>query len=707
MHALVRRALGPRSTVPLRRSCRVIAGRRYPIRTGPFHSSAVLRQSQDDPPNTADSAAAKAEIESAATESQESNVSGSEVVDTEDVASDRAPRAKDATSSYGSAVRRAARHRRAKELPPVELPAWFLRDNVRLHDELGTKLDAVAMIQETKAISPEASAETTTAGSATSDATPEATPPSKLEVPPETEPANPHPRYQLHQSIWNEVLANVRSGLSLPASTHLDNFAAQKVHLVLQCPKDGGIYFLDSVVENAALATSADLIRLDAQDIAEIGGNYLGEGTEPTPYSIRWLAYQAQRNVAKQDSNEGEEMAEAEEEVEGEEDEGPQPARGFGVRLPSSSRMGALPVKAFVAPLEDFLKSVRLPTRMNALPSGSRSGGSAVISSRGSSQSSDQWEEMKVAGMASAILEAAEMKMLGLQAHHADPISSEQAQASDVSTANGSTSDQVEPQRPLIIQIRDLKEIQDTANGHVMLHVFLEQIRRRRRAGQATILIGTVSSAEFVPSISRSGFRNLQSEFEDGPARTIVVTPLRSATLDSVLAEDERRRIREINVRHVQDMLRHRIPASIHHSHVLSEADLRLDSSVEYSSGLEEFIWPFDRVHRVTSAVLGLIGPDEPLTAATISKALQLLDSSDETKFQWAIEEAQTQKTLDESSQAGRRAASSVSSVKSSEARMRQVRRNSNAHEKKLLNGVVNPGELTFYPALLARWHFC
>ncbi|KAI9884768.1 MAG: hypothetical protein M1823_003443 [Watsoniomyces obsoletus] len=722
MQALLRQtaSLSSRSRFTSCGSCRLIAGRRYPYRLRParFHTSPIIRQSQDDPapPGSVDKAevAEEGANETSTLPTTESEVSGNTE---EGGSSERTGKVKDLVGNYGSAMRRSARNRRPKELPPVEIPEWFLKHNVRLHDEVGQEGEQLkileAMIQPAAENLEEKTAKATTVAASipapkvpppaekteekvaetraeTSEESASITAPTVVER--DTDNASPDasPRYQLHENIWNEILANIRSGLALPTSHYANHFPAHKVHLVLQCPKDGGIYFLDAVVDKAAAAVGADLLRLDAQDLAESFGNYLGEGPDPSPYSLRSMAYEVHQLATKQDARDAEEAAEEEEEMEAAAEEEPQPTmRG----LPTTSKVTAVPIRAIFGTLEDLLKSGKLPvsnvTMGGAVP---RSGNSVSTISRTNSQSSEQWEDMKLSGMASAILDTIEMKM-----HPATTEAAASAETSETPTPETSTSTEPVPanailERPLIVQIRDFKEMQATANGGLVVRAILNQIRRRRKTGQAIVLVATVSSADFVPSLSRSGIRNLQSEWEDGPGRTIVVTPPRSTMSDNILSEDEKRRTREINMRHLQDMLLQRAPSSIKATTVLPQTDLRLDSSVEYSSGLEDSVWSFDRVHRVAVTALGLVKSGEELTPATISQALQLLDRSDETKFQWAVEEAQTQQAADAAEVATSRSTPAVTgSVANSEARLKKIRKNCNAHEKKLLAGVINP----------------
>jgi hypothetical protein len=242
------------------------------------------------------------------------------------------------------------------------------------------------------------------------------------------------------------------------------------------------------------------------------------------------------------------------------------------------------------------------------------------------------------------------------------------------------------------MMVRDYKEIQATGHGSKALQMLHDQVRARRKAGHQVVLIGTVSSADMMPSLSKGGIRSIQGEYEDGMARTIIVTPPRGAAYDGILAEDESRRMREINMRHLQDIIRRRTPDAAKTAGILSQSDLRLDSSLEFSSGLHESVWSFDRVHRVAVTAFGLMGSEDELTADTIEKALRMLDASDEVKFDWASEERQQQKSIEQPGAERPLASAPATAAKESEEKLKRIRKTCNAHEKKLLSGVINPG---------------
>ena len=664
-----------------KKCCRIIAGRRYPRSLRSFHVSAAVRQTPSNPINSTTSAWQSdggEPVDERPTHAAEAEVLGPDGASPEPSARD-----KERHNNYGSAARRSSRNRKPRDIPPINIPGRFMRHNVHVREEvgqlgesLGIYTDIVSgspksVLNDNDGLGPGSAEKDEDGGGSTSSQSPN--------------------RYQLHQAIWKEILASIRAGLSLPDPAHANSFPAKKVHIVLQCPKDGGIYFLDSVVGKAASVIDADLVRLDGQDIAEIGGDYLGEGPEPSPHSIRSLAYDAQQTVARQDSREMEDAVEEEEDPDELEDEPSATARGPGAQygVPMTSRFTAIPVASFTGTLDDLLKSGKALAG-HPFSNGLRAIGTHAQLHQNRKPLISPGDDAKLLSMAAAILEMVQVKLASTESGLGEPVPQVKVSAVEGDAAVTPTAQAHGSQRPLIVMIRDLKEIQSTPHGVAVLMRFHSLLRNRRMAGQRVLLVGTVSSADLMPSLSRSGFRNLQAEFEDGPARTIIVTPPRTSSQESVFREDERRRMREINMRHLQDMIRQRSSDPTKTLAILSQPDLRLDSSLEYSSGLEEYVWSFDRVHRVAVTAFGLMNPKDDLTPETIAEALRLLDSSDEIKFQWALEEKEQQQ---EPIPISSKASSAIRFGSGSEEKMKRVRKSCNAHERKLLGGVVIPGK--------------
>jgi hypothetical protein len=210
--------------------------------------------------------------------------------------------------------------RKAVSIPTPELPNWFVQRGVVLREDNqpGPRASSVGIYSEppeTAAESPppqggtgktvestlfkEETPETVVAAESTPVESPapekaipetnatESEPTAKTnvsesgtvqgsEMVPETVPETKE-RYHIHESVWNELTAYVRTGLLLPQDIFADGLAATKAHCLLHLPKDGGLYYLDAVAEKLAAEVGADLVRIDTQDVAEIAGDFLGD----------------------------------------------------------------------------------------------------------------------------------------------------------------------------------------------------------------------------------------------------------------------------------------------------------------------------------------------------------------------------------------------------------------------------------------------
>ncbi|KAI9804740.1 MAG: hypothetical protein M1825_001108 [Sarcosagium campestre] len=654
--------------------------------------SRIAFSDRDDPVNSADATRKDDERDAVHT-------SRSEPETTQEAAptSLSAQSAKDRNANYGSAARRSARNRKPKDVPRILFPDWFLKKNIRLDHLTRSAPQALDIYTDTTSV-PATTTQRDTNSSASNP------PPSSDEEEQSregpaadaqedqgnTRPLPPSPaRYHLHSSIWDEVLAAARAGLALPLPSYADSFPAFKTQLLLHCPKDGGTFFLSSLVERIRHNLGADLITVDAQDIAEIGGEYLGEGPYPSLTSIRSLGYNSREAIAKRDSREIEDEAEEDEEfVDDEDEEHPAPSQRNALHFPTLS-ISALPIGKLQGRLEEMRKSSPGLFSFISPPVG-RDVRSDRLSAASEGASPDSWEEIKLTSLVASIVDSRSLADTSRSNLQESSEGDETHPALDAS-ARAPSPVTSHSEKPLILVVQDYKEIQTTAVGSRFLDKLHHRVRALRKGGQRVLLIGTVASADLTPSLSRSGFRNLQSEHEDGPGRTIIVTPRRGIDADRTFAEDESRRIRQINLRHLQDILRRRAGDQLTVASILQDADPRLDSSVEFASGLEESVWSFDRVHRLAHTAIGLLSQGEELTTATIELALKLLNASDEVKFSWASEERLEQRSLEEASEEKIKTASVPIIESEGDVKMKRIRKSCNSYEKKLLGGVVNP----------------
>lgn len=711
MRASAWRALRAVSKKQYPRSCRFVAGRRCPHSNQRFHTSPGLRR-EDDPAEPTWNTVQESPNELA--RPPETPLEADGLVYSPEGAPEN-PRPKD-RSNYGSASRRAGRNiRKVKELPPVHIPPWFLERNVRLResqahvrwdisptnrnvDENDSNPPSLAPSSTANSLaepgsgngsedikaSGDHSRESTGTGRKEGNNTGDATLEPTIFVDEEARTAP----FQLDASNMREIFSMVSAGLRVPQWQRAEVTASPKPHLVLFCPKDGTSYFLERLGRALAAQNGTDFVRLNAQDIAEIGGDYIDDASDFKASTLSSLGYDAPLVAGTRYQHNSDEDAEdddfdepEEEEMETETDQN----RGRPVQVGHGPRFGAIHVGAFPGGIQDVLKSL--------IPAAGPQLGKPLLM-QPVQQLKDNTPDLKMGLLVETLLNAVETKRV-TQKSVPDP-SAEQESAGSTEKPNVIPNEpQVSQTRSLpspstergseglVVLIQDYPQINSTVNGAKFLDKLHEVVDMRRKEGQKVIIIGTVSSKELMPSFSRSGINEVQNEPRDGPTRTIVTPIFEVGPGYDTFAQEHKRKMEETNLRHLRDMLRRTAPNYAQVAPVVMDWKLEIDSKSSFLSGLGESIWSMDKTNRVATTALGLLDDSEEMTSKHIEQALELIESSDNAKAQWVTKEKDQPKkrkteqpgpTIDEQGKE----------------RMRKLRKTCNSHEKKLLNGVVN-----------------
>lgn len=680
MHNVARRSLSyaHRLHFPAKR----VAGRRLPIRSPrAFHSAARKHNSLPFPfskPDDTPENAAPGAISSASSGSDGQSTSPKDVVETS-TESAKTPQVRSA--SHGPAARRSTRNQgqpKQNDINPIDIPQWFYRHNVRLREEdPGTSASRLEILDKSGNVARRGDvklqdAHKAAAGAATlSDAASHR----------DNATTDDAPVYRLSQPIMDEIVTCVAAGLTLSLVESKNSFAAEKSHLKLHCPIDGGVYFLENIVEQAAERLRADIIRIDAQDIAEIAGDYIKEGREATSNAIWTLGYDSQHMFPRTGIMESDEPIDHDEEDAEVMDE---PGEGQSGRPAGWTKVTAFPVVSVSKNLNlgDLFKNLtqRGQGIRSMLEGGGRSGGRGNGGGGVSQGTFTRWDEHKLSELLKVLLNTNHQKRAER------PLST--------GTSEGKTDRQSNTKT--IVLIRGMKELSATAQGGAILDKMFDLIIKKRKEDQQIMFVGVTASADLTPETSRSGIQSLQSEGPDLPYRTIVVAPEAAGPAGGVFYLEERRRIREINIRHIQDMV-YRLSA---------DSDLRdvdhqeFAASLQFGSGnasieslLEEQYLTLDEVHRIAMLAVGKSQMEasheansttaHTVRASDIVSAITLIDESDSAKIEWANGERQLQKTPTADPEAPK--------TSPSELKLRKLRRTCNRHEKPLLNGVVNP----------------
>ncbi|KAH2771426.1 hypothetical protein KXV94_003475 [Aspergillus fumigatus] len=545
---------------------------------------------------------------------------------------------------YGSGVRRALRNRRqGKDLiaPIATVPQWFRERNTVLH---GVEGQAVAQSQPQVEIKRLETDEKNVEVHAQSHGGDGGNP-----LPSETQSGISH-RYVLSEALWEELCASAKAGLRLPPPKYAQEPSAQKSHLVLQYPGADGILFLDAVVKRLAQELGADVVTLDAQDIAQLCSEQdMVDSGATSP--IRSLGYEVYRpSIAESWQESGDNLNESEAD-DTDFIDAPVPPRNFRpglkgakfITISSASNNGDIPLPSILG-LKSLMTSFNGPLD-----------GTATAQSP-----SDRVEDRR------------------LRLVH-ELISSPSKRSKQVSETESSSEAPAAAVRDVIVQVQDYGEIQATREGAKFITLLQKAIMDRRKAGTRVLFIGT--SAQEVSPDSDSA-RLMQNAFDDHFSQMLVITPgMESKLVEKTFTEDRKMRTLGINIRHMQDMLRTRLneSSSAVRDSIFENRSWPLSPSLVKESGLDERYWPYSQIHWATTLALGSVGPNEPLGIEHIQRGIEMMLKTDQTKNAWLRERAPK---------------STLEAGTDRERLLNSLRKTCNSHEKKLLNGVVDANNI-------------
>ncbi|KAJ5089745.1 hypothetical protein N7532_008429 [Penicillium argentinense] len=636
--------------LPVVRPCRLIARRRFPapVSARRFHLSRqwLSSPSSDGPtPTPSDIVDGRdsSYLENA------TNHGSSPIAKSEKTTGRPVPR------PYGSAVRRAMRNRQSEQQQhessqTASIPAWFQGNVTTYGPQPDVLVQSQCQVEITKSgASPDSEKsvvddQTFGGGGGGEDPSAPAT------------PSKPENRYIVAEALWEELRASAKAGLQLPPPQYAKEPPAKKSHLVLQYPGHDGILFLDAIVKRLAHDIHADLITLNAQDIAQLfSENDLAESGATS--AIRSLGYEVHRPAvmaAFAESGEGE--GDADEDIP--EIAGTHPGARAEISTPRFITIEASREPGDV-PIPNWLGLKSLVASINGQPD----------NEPGTSRGAGQRMEQRWTGLLNEILHSAS------GTGHPGP------RKVDPENESPKVPESV-IEKPLlrdtIIHIQDYREIQSSREGSRVIHLLQKVIQERRRAGSKILLIGSTSQ-ELQHTNSRDGPKILQNVFDDQFSKTLVITPSMDVkAVDKIFAEDHQKRTMDINIRHLQTMLRYRLndSSSIVNDDIFGSRDWPLDPSTIKKSGFRERFWSYNQVHWVSTLALGSAEPDEPFSFEHIRRGIELMDGGDRVTSDWLQEKAPK--------------SSESSGGQSREQLLKSLRQTCTAHEKKLLNGVVD-----------------
>lgn len=552
--------------------------------------------------------------------------------------------AKRGSSPYGSGVRRAMRNKKApakdSTTPTATIPDWFYERNTMVHS--GEQSTHVQPPQKQVRIANDAceQGKVNGEGYARGAGADEGSTPESSE-----RPESDH-RYALTDAVWEELCASLRAGFRLPPSKYSNEPSALKSHLVLQYPGNDGILFLDAVVKKLAHEMEADMITLNAQDIAQLCSEQdLADSGMTSP--IRSLGYDVYRPSAWQESDDGA--------GEGEGDDTDMMDLSRGMR-PEASTPKFITIESSRDPGDSPLPTwLGLKSLMSTV-----SGPMGGSDKRGSDNTSDHRWNRLVNELISSTVRRSQRSAMKSAAEEEPPAELQSPEEAKNKVAQS---------RNIIIQIQDYRDIQNTREGAKFISLLLQVIQSRRQEGLPVVLVGTVARDITLQDVTA----------DDGFTKTLVVTPAPETRVTETFAEDQKRRTMDVNLRHLQEMLHtrlHKESWAIEKS-ILENRDWPLSAQTIKEAGLDERFWTYNQIHWMGTLALGCVGMNEPFGFKHIQRGIELLQKTDSIKTNWL----QGKSPKSQATETG---------ASDRERLLKSLRKTCNTHEKKLLNGVVD-----------------
>ena len=616
-----------------------------------------------------------------------------------------------------------------KELPPVHIPDWFLENNVMLAEDMEDIMETIEPhdppLTEDKSSSkgfPQQTEERIGSTQALESVNiVDMRPVSKRTAPPGGDPdirdilkraeradvlRRPVKKFPASQSlsgglcvprdVFREVAMMISASMILPPPRYADIALDNRSHMIIYSPTDGASKYLIQIIQEWSFSRfNFDYLRLDAQDIAEIGGNYMEDAKTFEPGTLSSLGYDISfpatfgHEQASGQPDQGESFDDGSEGEFPGGDKTPSDSRPYAKSSPqrrgSDVGMGVISVGALERDVREAFRSLvnnnftKGPSSFPSNPSGAQA----------SQDLKDNTDDLKMGLLVETLLSAPEKKIKakGYTQVLSRPPSGvfkpeyemDQHVLPDTQSAPRPVS------KNFIVFVEDYLQINATHHGSKFLDKLQEVVAAKRSEGKRVIVIGVSSSREMMPAFSKSSVNDMQAGQNYEPVRTIVVPVMNKTKESDVLTREHKCRISRINFRHVQDMIRRLAPAPEQRSSTIHTAHQYIGPKVASELEIEDSIWPMDRISRVGMHALGNLVVEKDLQNFNLTEALKGIHKSDQAKYQWVKERREMERKTHEKPQ--KRGSDMYE-------RLQKLSSTFNKHEKRLLNGVIDANSI-------------
>ncbi|KAG9588338.1 AAA-domain-containing protein, partial [Aureobasidium melanogenum] len=668
-----------------------------------------------------------------------------------------------ATKPAPSTRRGRLAQRRPKEVTPFTIPDWFLRYNVRLYapseDATSTKESrcwtlvdrdsghTVLTLPFTTNPSDQLNDFFTSSDQSKQEENNESTSPSKeetvqddvaravsnhLSAPSPLQTPDPRTLLSLQlQLLLHAAFSQTGPSAARYTKSNIDLNTRDSVHKEL-----------DVYVQQIAALVQADVIHLDANDIAELAQDYVERG-DPAPGSISSLAYDTFKGLATK-------KPDIQINIIGESarDDGQDNGESEHAHDMPDFDMGNPPMMGgHIGDLIDFIKD-----NPSVLAKAQKHGAAVLAmadlpksntqSSEAHSRAADisPWAELKLSNLLDTVLDSVQIRKDsstqnaardffyeaipstpdtitsspptkdGLERFLTDFLakridSTTQAHKMDWSFKKESAPSQSSlPQQRTIVHVRDMDHIRNAPQGETIINLLVSAVQRRRKDGEQIVILGTTANSNQAPPPPGQDddelyFRYLRYPSASSPTQN-VASQLMFAShsqqqLERSVAEPALQRLFEINMRHIHTMVRHLgLPTSDNFFSGPTRAHLNIPGT----SKLGDRTLPQDEIQRIVlcaDSLRSLYTTSPALETSHIALAAMLVNTVDNAlkpplnniSFNTVIPQARERGESQEESDGSKDSTSPKLD-------MEKLKKSCSKHETRLLSGVVDPASL-------------
>ena len=454
-----------------------------------------------------------------------------------------------------------------------------------------------------------------------------------------------------YQELVNTFKGRFQSSARAATSGSRDPLAMNHLTILHGAP-DSELLLNELVLDLCGIA-GADRVRLDVQDMAELLAK--AETNDDIQEQGGRLSFKLYQNLYGPNDYQESIFSRQEEENDEDDDDEHQPMTGHGI---------AIPVSSFMSPRD----SKNIFERLGLAPGGRFTG----RVSEDSPNMFQKWD--KDLGWYNPLIES-------LLSSNTQARKMTNTQTSEATDEHKET--EVPSPRPLVVHLENYRLLQDHFLTEAFMASLVQAADKRRTQGQLVMIIGTDSlRSDYQKSSPPRSLLDVQEKRSYGASTAVVLTPVfpnRDAEL--ALAEDRKTRIRNINARHLHQVLKSKGVFL----HGLEDGFWNKDYKAEmgdrdYEAVTGDF-WPFVHIQRVAALIAGM------QSTTPIEEACQIITNSDESKVAWA---QRNQPDLAKSEQVQKK--DGQSQQKSSRSRLKSLA--TTRHEKKLISGVVEPDNI-------------